>query len=139
MEFSGYVHDSSTNSPLPGATLVGIDSNGNTTGEGTVSDANGNYTLSLSDNNTRIQVSYIGYQTKQISVDQSISFIGVSLDAAIDQLPGVTITAPAPNPSPITAGPVQTLKKTWISLLIIFSFAFLVSESQERSTKRRRK
>jgi iron complex outermembrane receptor protein len=63
-EISGQVTDGSTGEPIIGAT---IQAKG--TAQGTVTDYDGNYSLSVNDDVTMLIVSYIGYQTMEVAID----------------------------------------------------------------------
>ncbi len=74
------------NLPLPGAT-VAIK---NKTGNRVISDANGNFSISVEDNDV-IQVSFIGYVTQEMTVNSRIKNITVSLKSADAQLGEVVV------------------------------------------------
>src|SRR5690625_111502 len=61
---SGTVTDGNTNEPLPGATIV-IES----TQEGTTTDIDGNYQISVDAGNETLVVSYVGYKQQIISIE----------------------------------------------------------------------
>jgi hypothetical protein len=71
-QVSGRVFDASTNEPLPGATIT---IKGSTIG--TVSDPNGNYSLSVPSNAGAIDVSFIGYENQTVSINSPIVNIGL--------------------------------------------------------------
>ncbi|MHA7831669.1 MAG: SusC/RagA family TonB-linked outer membrane protein [Flagellimonas sp.] len=74
---SGTVTDN-TGAPLPGATVLEAG-----TMNGTQTDFDGNFTLTVSDANAVLQVSYIGFSTKEISVNGSTQLtISLEEDAA---------------------------------------------------------
>ena len=70
---SGNVTDANDGSPLPGVNVV---ESGTT--NGTITDIDGNYTLTVSDQNTNLIFSFIGYTTQEIAIDGKIS-INISL------------------------------------------------------------
>lgn len=53
----GLVYDKESREPLPGATVI-LDKN-----RGTVTDADGNYSIEVSPGNSRISIQYVGYKT----------------------------------------------------------------------------
>lgn len=72
--------------PLPGASVL---IKGTT--QGTVTDFNGNFTISVMDpNTTTLVISFISYQTKEVAVNNQ-SFIEVSLDADVAALDEVVV------------------------------------------------
>ncbi|MGB0633789.1 MAG: carboxypeptidase-like regulatory domain-containing protein, partial [Flavobacteriaceae bacterium] len=82
---TGTVVDSELGSPLPGATvLVKGTSNGVST------DFNGSFTINVSGSGTLV-VSYIGYDTQEISFNGGISLGNVALVASANELEGITV------------------------------------------------
>lgn len=88
MDINGKVYDNSGN-PLIGAVVVELNSNGSLSNNGTVTDNNGNFSLSVQPDST-IQFSYIGYQTKNVPSENAKNVI---LTTSTTQLPEVTVTA----------------------------------------------
>jgi len=66
-QVSGKVYDASTKEPLPGATVV---IKGTTIG--TVTDIEGKYSLSTSGNNNQMVVSFIGFETQTIPINNPV-------------------------------------------------------------------
>lgn len=62
------------------------------TANGTVTDANGNYSLSVQSNGTVLIFSFVGYVSSEVSVDNS-SVINVSLEPDATELSEVVVTA----------------------------------------------
>ena len=60
---SGTVVSATDGEPLPGATVMPVGG-----GQGTATDIDGNFTLSVASNG-KIQVSYVGYEAKTVNVD----------------------------------------------------------------------
>ncbi|MEM7108687.1 MAG: carboxypeptidase-like regulatory domain-containing protein, partial [Bacteroidota bacterium] len=81
---SGKVIDAETDEPLPGVSVV---ENGTT--NGTVTDVNGNYTLSVADG-ASIIFSFVGYATKKVPVNGR-SIIDLQLEADVTQLSEVIV------------------------------------------------
>jgi hypothetical protein len=75
-QVSGRVFDGITNEPLAG-TSVGIQ--GSTIG--TITDANGYYSLSLPNSNSILQISLVGYETQTLAVSSSVMNIALNPDA----------------------------------------------------------
>jgi iron complex outermembrane recepter protein len=71
---TGRVYDAGTNVPLEGATVTG---KGSTTA--TQTDASGKFTISVPDNVLILVISYVGYETREISIGASTS-LDVSMD-----------------------------------------------------------
>lgn len=70
---TGVVTDKETSEPLPGVTVV---VEGTTTG--TITDFNGNYSISVEDENATLAFSYIGYTSQSIAI-KSIAMKGESI------------------------------------------------------------
>ena len=82
---TGTVVDSELGSPLPGATvLVKGTSNGVST------DFNGTFTINVSDSGTLV-VSYIGYDTQEISFSGGVNLGNIALVASANELEGITV------------------------------------------------
>jgi len=89
---TGKVTDAETQQPLPGATVVVSG-----TSNGTIADADGNFSLSVqtADGNLQVQVSFIGYATTTVSVavsGGSASPVNVALAADVMALDEVVVT-----------------------------------------------
>ena len=82
---SGQIVSGTDNSPLPGVNIV---VQGTTTG--TVSDLDGNYSLEVSDSETILVYSFIGYTTQEIPVNGR-SQINVTLEEDAEQLDEVVV------------------------------------------------
>jgi len=78
--------------PIPGAAVVIPD-----TGKGTITDLNGNFTLSAFSGETTIEASFLSYQKKKITgVDirpDKTTKLNITLSEATEQLSEVTVTA----------------------------------------------
>tara|TARA_R110000744_G_scaffold161589_2_gene278078 strand:+ start:420 stop:4100 length:3681 start_codon:yes stop_codon:yes gene_type:complete len=85
-EISGIVVDSN-GEPLPGASIV---EKGTT--NGTQSDFDGNFSLKISNDNATLIVSYVGFATKEVSVNQQIN-LTITLEESAAGLDEVVITA----------------------------------------------
>ena len=62
----GKVTDATTNAPIPGVTIVAVNSN-----LGTTTDANGTYTLKLNPGTYTLRISFVGYETTSVPVTVS--------------------------------------------------------------------
>ncbi len=82
---SGTVNDLSTGIPLPGANVI-IKG----TSSGTVTDVNGNYSIEVTDPNSILVFSFIGYEEKEIQVNGQ-TFIKVDLPLNAQDLDEVVV------------------------------------------------
>lgn len=81
-QVTGKVLAADTHEPLVGATVT---VKGTTIG--TITDANGNYSLTLPANNAELQASYVGYQSQTLSANQStINFYLQPSEANLDEV-----------------------------------------------------
>lgn len=143
MQISGTIYDANTGQTLPGATIVELQSNGILSGNGTVSDSNGNYSLDVN-SGSQIKYSYLGYQ----SLTDSASDAGDEyLFPASNSLPQVTVTAPAYTPPALPQySNNSSMSQVWTSIkpLLpwvagIFVAGFLINQSHEKSRKKYRR
>ncbi|MEK6477823.1 SusC/RagA family TonB-linked outer membrane protein [Catalinimonas sp. 4WD22] len=86
-QITGRIIDSEDNGPLPGVNVL---VKGTTTG--TVSDIDGNYSISVSGDNAILTFSSIGYSTQEITVGNQ-STINVQMAADVQSLQEVVVTA----------------------------------------------
>ena len=84
---TGTVLDGDSNSPLPGATVM---VKGTT--NGTSSDFDGNFTINVSSATGTLVVSYIGFDSKQISFTASGNIGSIVLEPNAEELEGVIVT-----------------------------------------------
>ncbi len=75
------------NGPLVGVTVIEKG-----TSNGTTTNSTGHFKLNISNTHATIQVSYVGYQTKEIAVDGR-STINIRLEPIASELSGVVVTA----------------------------------------------
>tara|TARA_R110002073_G_scaffold72537_1_gene177124 strand:- start:85551 stop:88244 length:2694 start_codon:yes stop_codon:yes gene_type:complete len=99
---SGKILDSS-NQPLPGASVLEKG-----TSNGTTSDFNGNYSITVAENATLV-ISYIGYETKEIAINgQSIINVTLSEGEQLDEV--MLVGSRSPRRTAVdTAVPVDVL------------------------------
>jgi len=74
---SGIVTDSATGKPLPGVTVVEVGTN-----HGTVTDAQGQYRLSISGSAARLRFSYIGYRSKIVPIENGLTHLNIGLTSS---------------------------------------------------------
>ena len=82
---SGKVVSASDNEPLIGATIQAIGSS-----QGTSTDIDGQFTVTVNDNVTQLRVSCVGYKTQVVAV---ASYVTVALEDANTTLDEVVVTA----------------------------------------------
>jgi TonB-linked SusC/RagA family outer membrane protein len=68
IEINGVISDE-TGQPLPGATILEKNSN-----NGVVTDFDGNYSIQVSDANSKLMISFVGYSTQEISIEGLANF-----------------------------------------------------------------
>jgi iron complex outermembrane receptor protein len=83
---SGNVYDNDTKEPLIGATLLLRSSH-----QGTLTNTNGQFTLAINTQRDTLEVSYIGYEKKIISLPTSS--LSVSLSPSVSNLQQIIVTA----------------------------------------------
>lgn len=88
---SGQIRDAEANEPLIGANVVEVDENGRYL-NGTITDINGNYIISISSKTATIQVSMLGYKKQLIEVNNRTR-IDIKLESTSKQLADITVTA----------------------------------------------
>ncbi|WKN44537.1 SusC/RagA family TonB-linked outer membrane protein [Tunicatimonas pelagia] len=82
---TGRVTDLADNSPIPGVNIVVKG-----TSTGTITDAEGNYNLSISDDARILVFSSIGYETKEVTIGGQ-SVINLALSPSIEQLSEIVV------------------------------------------------
>ena len=91
----GRVIDQDDRQPIIGATVVELDKDRRVV-TGVVTDIEGNYAIRLKNPSNKVSYSYIGYKSKEISVNGRTT-INIELQANYQELKGITVTADAPN------------------------------------------
>lgn len=130
MTITGYIYDATTGMPIPAATITVLKNN-TPTGEGTVGDSEGNFTVSVSDPaNSTIRATSIGYKTAVTSPYEASE---ISLFPSDTQLPGVTISAQTPAKQAINWKPIL------IGVAAAFVLGYLINESHEHDRRKRMK
>jgi len=97
---SGSVSDET--GPLPGVTIVEKG-----TSNGTTTDFDGNFTISVSDENATIEISYLGFLTQEISAN-SDSFV-ITMESGSDELDEVVVTGYGTQRKATLTGSIATI------------------------------
>jgi TonB family protein len=84
---TGHVVDKTDNSPLPGVMIRQKDSE-----KGTVTDAHGNFSITVPANATTLNIAYIGYQSQEVKA-KSNSDLKIALAATNNTLSEVVVTS----------------------------------------------
>lgn len=91
-QITGKLVDSKTNETLPFANII---TNNN---EGTITNVDGEFIIVSEKKITELRISYIGYETKKVSVNEKTTYIKISLTQDVESLSEVVITN-AENPA----------------------------------------
>src|SRR5210317_1829349 len=86
-QIRGKVIDINTKEPLPFATIL------TNTGFGELTNVEGNFLVKTLNPFKTIKISYVGYESKTITVNQEDKFISISLSPSVEALDEVLITA----------------------------------------------
>ncbi|MDR9366585.1 MAG: SusC/RagA family TonB-linked outer membrane protein [Balneolaceae bacterium] len=86
-EVTGQVVDGETDEPIPGANIVEVG-----TQTGTVTDVDGEFSLTVSEPNVQLRVSFVGFQPQVIDLNGR-SNITIALQEMVGQLDDVVVTA----------------------------------------------
>jgi len=81
-------------SPMPGVTVAEFDVN-NRLIKGSITDLNGNFVLKVSSQENKIQISFIGYETKTYKVSDIIENQSIILSQSTSEIEEVVVTARA--------------------------------------------
>lgn len=114
---TGKVTDASSGDPMPG---VNIQVKGTTFG--TISDAAGNYSISVPDRNTILVFSFIGYDNQELSV-AGRSVIDISLTASTTALSEVVVTGYGTQKKMDITGSVTVVNAEQLSERVAPNFA----------------
>ncbi|MCX2679818.1 SusC/RagA family TonB-linked outer membrane protein [Galbibacter sp. EGI 63066] len=87
----GLVIDAGTNEPIPGATVIEQDAE-NRTVTGVTTDFDGNYAIRIKNPNNRLVISFIGYTTQTIPINNQED-IDVKMVSSVEDLDEVVIMA----------------------------------------------
>ncbi|WP_224996256.1 TonB-dependent receptor [Cesiribacter sp. SM1] len=97
--------------PLPGATVVVVG-----TSVGTVSDANGEFMLSVPDGSTSLSVSFIGYQKVEVNIENQTN-LNISLSPDLEQLDELVVVGYGAQSRKEITGAVSSVNPGEISSL----------------------
>ncbi|GLB50720.1 DUF5686 family protein [Neptunitalea lumnitzerae] len=86
-QISGIVTDENTNTPLPFANVT------TNNGTGTITNRDGEFTISENTPIKELSISYIGYQTSTIAIANQKKFYKITLKENVENLAAVTISA----------------------------------------------
>ena len=103
MAISGVVSDAATGETIPGATVLVKG-----TGNGTVTDFDGNYKLSLSSGDNTLVISFVGYETLEIEVGGR-SQIDVALSESSTQLTEVVVIGYGTQKKKVVTGAIASV------------------------------
>ncbi|MFY0625232.1 MAG: TonB-dependent receptor [Reichenbachiella sp.] len=95
---------SETGDAIPGATILEVG-----TSNGTVSDIDGNYTISVSSGNAVLRVSFIGYTTQEIALEGR-STITINLEPDVQQLEEIVVVGYGSVKKSDITGSVESVK-----------------------------
>lgn len=102
-QIKGTVIDGSNSSPLPGASIV-VEGTTN----GTVSDFDGNFTISVDDTNAMLNISYIGYNSTSFPLNGQI-YVDITLNVDSQALDEVVIVGYATQKKENLTGAVSVV------------------------------
>jgi TonB-linked SusC/RagA family outer membrane protein len=102
---SGTVTASTDGMPLPGVSIVNV----NEPTVGTQTDFDGNYELTVSDGNTSLRFSYIGFITKEMAMNNQTS-LNVTLDDDVASLDEVVVVGYGTQKKATVTGAVTAVK-----------------------------
>ncbi|MDR6569532.1 SusC/RagA family TonB-linked outer membrane protein [Chitinophaga ginsengisegetis] len=89
---TGKIRDAVSGKPIPGVTVRIPNTN-----KGTITDADGNYTLAITAGTTSLMVSYTGYKTKTINLTPGNNVINLTLEEDFARLDEIVVTGLATN------------------------------------------
>ncbi len=106
---SGRVTDAKDATPLPNVSIVQKG-----THNGTVTDASGNFSISLPNEGATLVVSFIGYSTKEVTTGNQLS-LNITLEGKISQINDVVVIGYGTAKKVDVTGSVATLKAEQIT------------------------
>lgn len=89
---TGKIRDAVSGKPIPGVTVRVPNTN-----KGTITDTDGNYTLSVATGTTSLTVSYTGYKTRTVNLTPGNNVINLSLEEDFARLDEIVVTGLATN------------------------------------------
>jgi TonB-dependent starch-binding outer membrane protein SusC len=99
----GIVKDAETGDVIPGATVLEQG-----TLHGTVTDPDGNFTLTVSSPNATLAISFVGYQTAAVPVN-GLSFIEVNLGVMLTELDEIVVIGYGTQKKRVVTGAISTV------------------------------
>ncbi len=105
----GIVRDAETGDEIPGATVLEQG-----TLNGTVTSPDGNFTLTVSSPDAKLEVSFVGYQTMTVSVN-NLSFIEVNIGVQLTELDEIVVIGYGTQKKRVVTGAISTVNADEIS------------------------
>ncbi len=98
--------------PLPGATVGAVSSNGNVVY--TVTDTNGHFKVQLQGDETRFEVTFIGFKNKTIPIKDDVDIYNIMLESEMNGLDEVVVTGIFDRPKTSFTGAATVITKKQI-------------------------
>ncbi len=110
-DVGGTIVDSAGN-PIGGATVIDKSDNTN----GVISDFDGHFVISVIESTKELEVSYLGFKTKTVTIDGD--FVNITLEEEASELDGVTIQgfASVSSKARVRAQAIQSLPETTVAI-----------------------
>jgi TonB-dependent starch-binding outer membrane protein SusC len=99
----GIVRDAESGEGIPGATIMERQ-----TMTGTITDPDGNFTLTVSGPDATLEISFVGYQTAVVSVD-NLSYIEINLSVELTELDEVVVIGYGTQKKRVVTGSISTV------------------------------
>lgn len=112
-KITGFVYDGNTRQGIPGATIVEKG-----TQNGTTTDADGKFTLNTATGNATIVVSFIGYHTQEIQLNNR-STADISLQEQITDLSEIVVVGYGTQKKKVVTGAIASVKSEEIEKMPI--------------------
>ena len=109
LQVSGVVKDGTTGESIPGATILLKG-----TGNGTVTDFDGNFKLSISGENPILVVSFVGYETLEVAVGNQTTF-EIVLQEEVSQLTEVVVIGYGTQKKKVVTGAIESVSSEEIT------------------------
>lgn len=104
-KITGRVTDAKDNTALPSVSVVVKG-----TRTGAMSDANGNFSLTIPGNSATLQVSYVGYEQQDVQVNEQTTTLNIALVAKLNQINDVVVIGYGTVKKSDLTGSVATVK-----------------------------
>jgi len=110
-DVGGTIIDSAGN-PIGGATVIDKSDNTN----GVISDFDGQFVISVMESTKELEVSYLGFKTKTVTIDGD--FVNITLEEEASELDGVTVQgfASVSSKARVRAQAIQSLPETTVAI-----------------------